>query len=466
MKLKDKLTHAWNVFKGRDPTTYHPPDISVGYSSSYRPDRVRMSYGNERSIVTSIYNRIAVDVSAVSFKHVKLDDRGNYVSEIDSGINNCLSVEANLDQTHRELIRDIVISMFDEGCVALVPTDTESTPKDSGAYDILTMRTGKITEWFPEYVRVNVYNEKTGKKEDLILPKRQVSIIENPFYSVMNEPNSTLQRLIRTLNRIDRTDEANSSGKLDLIIQLPYVVKTPLKREQAETRRKEIEAQLTGSKYGIAYTDGTERITQLNRAVENNLWQQAQDLTSMLYNQLGITQSILDCTADEKTMNNYLNNTIEPILSAIADEMNRKFLTKTARSQNQAIKFFMDPFKLIPVNQLADIADKFTRNEILTSNEMRALVGKKPVNTERANELVNKNINQSNMELAGKNPQNGMGLLNTGAPSGDEANTEQQGGITDSQIDDISRGFDEEINKLDAVDAQLDELEKELSRGG
>lgn len=403
MGFKDRLTNAWNAFTGRDPTKYHPLSVDIGYSSSYRPDRVRMTGGNERSIVTSIYNRIAIDVSAVNFRHVKLDDKGNFVEEIKSGINYILSTEANIDQTYRDFIRDVVISLFDEGCVALVPIDTDISPKDSGAYDIYTMRTGKITEWFPEHVRVNVYNEKRGRKEDLILPKKQVAIIENPFYSVMNEPNSTLQRLVRTLNRIDRTDEANSSGKLDLIIQLPYVVKTAQKREQAEIRRKEIEAQLTGSKYGIAYTDGTERITQLNRAVENNLWQQAQDLTSMLYNQLGITQSILDCTADETVMNNYLNNTIEPILSAIANEMHRKFLTKTARSQGQAIKYFMDPFKLIPVNKLADMADKFTRNEILTSNEMRALVGMEPVNTERANELVNKNINQSKIEELQRN---------------------------------------------------------------
>ena len=395
--------HAWNAFTGRDPTRNYT--MTYGASSSYRPDRVRLSGGNERSIVTSIYNRIAVDVSAVNIRHVKLDNNGNYKEEVESGLNEILKVEANLDQSYREFIRDIVISMFDEGVVALVPIDTDVTPKNSGAYDILSMRTAKVREWFPDYVRVNVYNEKTGQKEDLILPKRQVAIIENPFFAVMNEPNSTLQRLIRTLSRIDRTDEANSSGKLDLIIQLPYPIRTPAKREQAEVRRKEIEAQLTGSKYGIAYTDGTERITQLNRAVENNLWAQAQDLTSMLYNQLGITQSILDCTADDKTMNNYRNNTIEPILSAIVDEMNRKFLTKTARSQNQAIRFFMDPFKLMPVSQIADIADKFTRNEIMSSNEMRAKIGMPPVNTERANELVNKNINQSNEELKADKPE-------------------------------------------------------------
>ena len=404
MGLRDRLAHAWNAFTGRDPT-HLATQVTYGPSSSYRPDRVRLTGGNERSIVTTIYNRIAVDVSAVNIRHVKTDDDGNYKEEIDSGLNNILSVEANLDQTYREFIRDIVISLFDEGCIALVPIDTDIQPVDSGAYDILSMRTGRITEWFPDRVRVNVYNEKKGRKEDLILFKRQVAIIENPFYAVMNEPNSTLQRLIRTLTRIDRTDEANSSGKLDLIIQLPYPIKSPLRKEQAEVRRKEIEAQLTGSKYGIAYTDGTERITQLNRAVENNLWTQAQDLTSMLYNQLGITQAILDCTADDKTMNNYMNNTIEPILSAIVDEMNRKFLTKTARTQHQKIMYFMDPFKLIPVSQLADIADKFTRNEILSSNEMRAIIGKKPVDTERANELVNKNINQSNEELKDDKPE-------------------------------------------------------------
>lgn len=404
MGLRDRLAHAWNAFTGRDPT-HLATQVTYGSSSSYRPDRVRLTGGNERSIVTTIYNRIAVDVSAVNIRHVKTDDDGNYKEEIDSGLNNILSVEANLDQTYREFIRDIVISLFDEGCIALVPIDTDIQPVDSGAYDILSMRTGRITEWFPDRVRVNVYNEKKGRKEDLILFKRQVAIIENPFYAVMNEPNSTLQRLIRTLTRIDRTDEANSSGKLDLIIQLPYPIKSPLRKEQAEGRRKEIEAQLTGSKYGIAYTDGTERITQLNRAVENNLWTQAQDLTSMLYNQLGITQAILDCTADDKTMNNYMNNTIEPILSAIVDEMNRKFLTKTARTQHQKIMYFMDPFRLIPVSQLADIADKFTRNEILSSNEMRAIIGKKPVNTERANELVNKNINQSNEELKDDKPE-------------------------------------------------------------
>lgn len=389
----ERLKNSWNAFLGRDPTTY--PAYSYGSSYMYKPDRTRLSYGNEKSIVTAIYNRIAIDVSLVDIHHVRLDEDGNFKEIINSDLNNVLSVQSNLDQTSRNFIMDVVISMFDEGYVAIVPVDTTVTPTNPGAYDILSLRTGKILEWYPQDVKVQVYNELDGKKEDLILSKKFVGIVENPFYYVMNEPNSTLKRLIRTLNNIDRLDEQNSSGKLDLIIQLPYVVKTQTQREQAKIRRKEIEDQLTGSKYGIAYTDGTERITQLNRPVENNLWQQAQDLTSTLYNQIGITQSILDCTADEKTMNNYLHNTIEPILLAIVEAMNCKFLTKTARSQKQTIKYFMDPFRLVPVNQLADMADKFTRNAILSSNEVRAIVGKEPSNDPKADELSNKNINQS-----------------------------------------------------------------------
>ena len=387
----ERLKNSWNAFLGRDPTTYP----MYGSSYLYKPDRTRLSYGNEKSIVTAIYNRIAIDVSLVDIHHVRLDEDGNFKEIIDSDLNNALSVQSNLDQTSRNFIMDVVISMFDEGYVAIVPVDTTTIPKSPGAYDILSLRTGKIVEWYPQDVKVRVYNELDGKKEDLILSKKFVGIVENPFYYVMNEPNSTLKRLIRTLNNIDRLDEQNSSGKLDLIIQLPYVVKTQTQREQAKVRRKEIEDQLTGSKYGIAYTDGTERITQLNRPVENNLWQQAQDLTSTLYNQIGITQSILDCTADEKTMNNYLHNTIEPILLAIVEAMNCKFLTKTARSQKQTIKYFMDPFRLVPVNQLADMADKFTRNAILSSNEVRAIVGKEPSNDPKADELSNKNINQA-----------------------------------------------------------------------
>lgn len=392
----ERLKNSWNAFLGRDPTVYPV----YGSSYSFKPDRTRLSYGNEKSIVTAIYNRIAIDVSLVDIHHVRLDDDGNFKEIIDSNLNNVLSVQSNLDQTARNFIMDVVISMFDEGYVAIVPVDTTTKPNNPGAYDILSLRTGKVLEWYPQDVKVQVYNELDGKKEDLILPKRFVGIVENPFYYVMNEPNSTLKRLIRTLNNIDRLDEQNSSGKLDLIIQLPYVVKTQTQREQAKIRRKEIEDQLMGSKYGIAYTDGTERITQLNRPVENNLWQQAQDLTSTLYNQIGITQSILDCTADEKTMNNYLHNTIEPILLAIVEAMNCKFLTKTARSQRQTIKYFMDPFRLVPVNQLADMADKFTRNAILSSNEVRAIVGKEPSNDPKADELSNKNLNQSSENQA------------------------------------------------------------------
>lgn len=402
--LGDRLKHSWNAFIGRDPTNEYIKPLDYGVSTSLRPDRTHLSFGNEKSIVSSIYNRIAIDVASVDIRHVRLDENKNYVEEISSGLNDILSVEANIDQTSRNFIMDAVISMFDEGCVALVPVETSTKPTNPAAYDILQLRTGKIVEWYPQHVKVNVYNEFKGTKEDLILPKKFVGIVENPFYYVMNEPNSTLKRLIRTLNHIDRLDEQNSSGKLDLIIQLPYTVRTESKRIQAESRRSDIEKQLTGSKYGIAYTDATERITQLNRPVENTLWTQAQDLQSMLYNQLGITQTILDCTADEKTMNNYLHNTIEPILSAIVDEMNRKFLTKTARTQRQAIRYFMDPFRLIPVNQLADIADKFTRNAILSSNEIRAIVGKKPSDDPKADELSNKNLNQSSEEASQMQP--------------------------------------------------------------
>lgn len=403
-KLGDRLKHSWNAFIGRDPTEmYHNP-VEYGVSTSIPPGRTHLSFGNEKSIVSSIYNRIAIDVASVDIRHVRLDENKNYVEEIESSLNDALSVEANIDQTSRNFIMDVVISMFDEGYVALVPVETTTRPKNPGSYDIVQLRTGKIVEWMPRHVKVNVYNELKGIKEDLVLPKRFVGIVENPFYYVMNEPNSTLKRLIRTLNHIDRLDEQNSSGKLDLIIQLPYTVRTESKRIQAENRRSDIERQLTGSKYGIAYTDATERITQLNRPVENTLWTQAQDLQSALYNQLGITQTILDCTADEKTMNNYLHNTIEPILSAIVDEMNRKFLTKTARTQKQSIRYFMDPFRLIPVNQLADIADKFTRNAILSSNEVRAIVGKKPSDDPKADELSNKNLNQSSEEASQMQP--------------------------------------------------------------
>lgn len=388
MSFGSRFKHAWNAFTGNVQMNYR----DLGMSYSYRADRPRMSRGNERSIVTSVYNRIALDVAALNVQHVRLDENGRFLSVIDDGLNNCLTLEANVDQTARSFVQDVVISMFDEGSVAIVPVDTTTDPNVSGSYDIQSLRVGQILDWYPQYIRARVYNEQTGRKEDIVVPKSAVAIIENPLYAVINEPNSTMQRLIRKLNLLDVIDEQSGSGKLDLIIQLPYVIKTEARRQQAENRRKDIENQLSGSKYGIAYTDGTEHITQLNRSVNNNLMSQIEYLTSMLYSQLGITQSILDGTADEKTMLNYNNRTIEPIISAIVDEMKRKFLTKTARSQHQSISFFRDPFKLVPVNDIAEIADKFTRNEIMTSNEIRQVVGMKPSEDPRADELRNKNL--------------------------------------------------------------------------
>lgn len=394
LNVGSRLKHAWNAFvNNRDPTTasyYH------GASHTYRPDRPRLSRGNERTIAASVCNRIALDAAAVGIKHCKLDDNDRFMNEIDSGLNRCFNLEANLDQTGRAFVHDIVTSMLDEGSVAIVPIDTTLDPKVTKSYDILSMRTGKILEWYPRHVKVRVYNDRTGNKEDILLPKDTVGLIENPLYAVMNEPNSTMQRLMRKLALLDATDEQTASGKLDLIIQLPYVIKTEARRQQAENRRKDIEMQLAGSKYGIAYTDGTERITQLNRSLENNLMSQIEYLTNLLFSQLGITQTILDGTADEKTMLNYYNRTIEPIVSAIVDEMKRKFLTKTARSQRQSILFFRDPFKLVPVNDIAEIADKFTRNEIMTSNEIRQIIGMKPSDDPKADQLVNSNIAQPN----------------------------------------------------------------------
>lgn len=392
IKLSSRLKHAWNAFFNRDPPVYR--DIGVGYS--YRPDRQRLSRGNERSIVTSVFNRIALDVSSVKIRHVNNDDNGRFLSEMDSGINYCLSVESNIDQTGRAFVQDVVMSLLDEGCVAIVPTDVDSDNDfyitNTKSFDILSMRVGKILDWFPKHVRVRVYNENTGIKEDIMLPKSSVGIVENPLYAVMNEPSSTLQRLIRKLNLLDVIDEQSGSGKLDLIIQLPYLIKTEARRQQADMRRKDIETQLAGSKYGIAYIDGTEHITQLNRPAENNLMSQIEYLTNMLYSQLGITQSILDSSADEKTMLNYQNRTIEPILSAIVDEMNRKFLTKDARTKKQSISFFTDPFRLVPVSEMSEIADKFTRNEIMSSNEIRQIIGMKPSDDPEADKLRNKNL--------------------------------------------------------------------------
>ena len=388
--LSSRIKNAWNAFLSRDPTSLYK---DYGMGSYTRPDRPRLARGNDRSIVTSVFNRIALDVAAINIKHCRLDDNERYQETIDSKLNNCLTLEANIDQTARAFIQDVVISMLGEGCVAIVPVDTTSNP-NKGAYDVLSLRTGKIKEWYPTEVKVEVYNERTGKKEDIRISKSAVAIVENPLYAVVNEPNSTLQRLMRKLSLLDTVDEQTSSGKLDLIIQLPYVVKSDARKQQANERRQEIERQLTGSKYGIAYTDGTEKITQLNRPVENNLMKQVEYLTSMLYSQLGITQAVMDGTADEKTMLNYNNRTIEPIVSAIVDEMKRKFLTKTARSQKQTILFFRDPFKLVPINDIAEIADKFTRNEILSSNEIRQIVGFKPSEDPKADQLVNSNISQ------------------------------------------------------------------------
>ena len=395
MGFFNRLQHGWNAFvNARDPTL----EYSTGPGYYYRPDRPRFTRGNERSIVTSVYNRIALDVSAISIQHVRLDGNGRFSSVIESGLNNCLTLDANMDQTGRAFIQDVVMSMLDEGCVAIVPVDTTIDPAVTSSFDINTMRVGKIIEWRPKHVKVRIYNEKTAKKEEVILSKKEVAIVENPLYAVMNEPNSTMQRLIHKLSLLDITDEQTASGKLDLIIQLPYVIRTEAKKQQAENRRKDIEMQLAGSKYGIAYADGTEKITQLNRSVENNLMKQIEYLTNNLYGQLGITQTILDGSADDKTMLNYYNRTIEPIVSAIVDEMKRKFLTKTARSQGQSILFFRDPFKLVPVNDIAEIADKFTRNEILTSNEIRQIIGIKPSEDPKADELRNSNIAEAKQD--------------------------------------------------------------------
>ena len=388
--LGSRLKHAWNVFMNRDPTgtSYQV----LGGGSSSRPDRVRLSRGNERSVVTSVYNRIAMDVAAIGVRHVRQDQNGRFLYEMESSLNHCLTVEANLDQTSRAFYQDMVMSVLDEGVVAVVPTVYTSSLREGNFYSISSLRTGKITEWFPNAVRVQLYNEQTSRKEEIIRPKNMVAIIENPLYAIINEPNSTMQRLIRKLNLLDLVDEQSSSGKLDLIIQLPYIIKTDARRDQAEKRRRDIEEQLSGSKYGIAYTDGTERITQLNRSVGNNLMSQIEYLTSMLYSQLGISQSVLDGSANEETMLNYYDRTIEPMLSAFVDEFRRKFLTQTARSQLQTISYFRDPFKLVPVNQLAEIADKFTRNEIVTSNEIRQIIGMKPSDDPKADELRNSNL--------------------------------------------------------------------------
>lgn len=421
-KFTDRIQHAWNAFLNKDPTKGYAND-GPGYS--VRPDRIRLTRGNEKSIVTAVLNRIALDAASINIEHVLLDKNKRKIEEKDSGLNNCLTLEANIDQTSRAFIQDIVMSMMDEGCVAVVPVDTDINP-EIGSYDIETMRTGKIVEWKPQYIKVRLYNDKTGRFDEIYCHKKTVAIIENPLYAVMNEHNSTMQRLIRKLALLDVVDEQNGAGKLDLIIQLPYIIKTEARRQQAEERRKDIEKQLAGSKYGIAYTDGTEHITQLNRSVDNQLLTQIEYLTRMLYSQLGLTEEIMNGTADEKAMNNYYNRTIEPILSAIVDEFKRKFLTKTARTRNQSIQFFRDPFKLVPVTELAEIADKFTRNEIMSANEIRAVVGMMPAGDPHADELRNKNLSpaadQQMLDIDGNPIENPM----AGTDNNDAAEKEIQ----------------------------------------
>ena len=395
MALISKFKNVWNAFIGRDPTDKVQYIRPEGMVSSFRPDRTRMRYGNERSIITTVYNKIAVDVAAVNILHARVDTNNRFKEPMNSGLNECLTLEANKDQTARAFIQDVVMSMFDEGCIAVVPVDADTNVYDNNSFDVLSMRTAKILEWYPDAVRVRLYNDRTGRREELVMPKSNVAIIENPFYAVMNEPSSTAQRLIRKLALLDNIDEETGSGKLNMLIQLPYVVKTEARRQQAENRRNDIERQLTDSKFGIAYTDGTEKVIQLGRPLDNNILEQVKYLKDELYSQLGLSPSIFNGTADEATMLNYYNSTLEPILSAIVDEFKRKFLTKTARTQGQSIIYVREPFRLVPVSQLADIADKFTRNEILSTNEIRPIVGYKPVDDPAADELRNKNINQS-----------------------------------------------------------------------
>lgn len=392
MNITERITHAWNAFMNKDPTPYY--GYGSTYSYSLRPDRVRFTRGNEKTIVTSVYNRIAMDSAQIDIFHARMDESNRFLEPMDTALNDCLRVEANIDQTGRAFMQDVVMSMFDNGVVAIVPVDTTTDPTVSGSYDINSLRTGEILEWFPDRVKVKVYNERIGQKEEIILPKKMVGIVENPLFSVVNEPNSVAKRLVRKLAILDAIDEESGSGKLNLIIQLPYAAKTDLRRTQAENRRADVENQLASSKYGVAYIDGTEKVVQLNRSVENNLMTQIEYLTNMLYSQLGITQSIMDGSADDKTMLNYYNRTIEPILSAITEEMRRKFLTKKARSQHQSIVFFRDPFKLVPVAELAEISDKMTRNEIMTSNEIRQVIGMRPSEDPKADELRNSNLSE------------------------------------------------------------------------
>lgn len=412
-----RLKHAWDIFRNREPTNTYQ-DAGPGYS--YRPDRPRLTRGNERTIITAIYNRIAVDVASININHCRIDENGRYTETIDSTLNQCLNLEANIDQTGRAFMQDVVMSMLDEGCVAIVPVETSIDPSESTSYNVLSMRTGKILEWYPAHVRVRVYNDKTGKKEDIMLPKSMVAIIENPLFAVMNEPNSTMQRLIRKLSLLDLVDEQSGAGKLDMIIQLPYVIKSEARKQQAEARRKDIEEQLANSKYGIAYADGTEKIVQLNRSLENNLLKQVEYLTNLLYSQIGFDQTVLSGTASEETMLRYQTRIIEPIISAIVDELKRKFLTKTARSQKQTIRFFIDPFKLVTISNVAGVADAFTRNEIMTSNEVRQIIGLKPSGDPKADKLVNSNMPQPEDE--------------TQKPLNEQVGEEENSSVTNEQV--------------------------------
>lgn len=444
--LPDRLINAWNAFL-KVPTSYSP---NIGYGSSIRPDRNYLSPRNERSMISAMYNRIAIDVAAVNIEHVRVDKENHYEETIKSGLNECLSFSANIDQSAREFIMDIVLTMMDEGCAAVVPVDLDVNPIENNSYDIKTMRVGKIREWFPDSIRVDLYNEKTGNREDIIIPKGMAAIIQNPLYAVMNEPNSTLQRLIHKLNLLDVVDDQSSSGKLDLIIQLPYVIKTEARRQQAEARRKMIEDQLSGSKYGIAYTDGTERITQLNRAVENNLLEQVKYLETKLYGQMGVSENVLNGTANEEEMLNYYNRTLEPILSAITDNMTRTFLTKTARSQGQRVKFFRDPFRLIESSTLADMADKFTRNEIMSSNEFRAVIGLHKSDDPKADQLVNSNINQANDPYQ------------TYSADPEDSGYDEYGEEPDVNDEITEDEYNSANDQLDQIDKLLDELTKQV----
>lgn len=460
MGLNDRLRHSWDAFMNKDPTynrNYGSGYRDYGTSYGYRPDRLRRSRGNEKSIITSVYNRIALDAAAIKVEHVRLDKEDRYLETISSCLNECLTTESNLDQTGRALMQDIVMSMQDEGSVAIVPVTTDIDPNATESYKILELRVGKVIEWRPAHVKVQVYNEQTGQQEDVFLPKSMVAIVENPFYAVMNEPNSTMQRLIRKLNLLDVIDEQSGSGKLDLLIQLPYIVKTPERKRQAEERRKAIEEQLKGP-YGIAYTDGTEKVTQLNRPIENNLMKQIEYLTSMLYSQLGLTTSVMDGTADDKTMNNYYTRTIEPILSAIVDEMKRKFLTKAARTQKQSIRFFRDPFKLVPISELPDIADKFTRNEIMTSNEMRQVIGMKPSADPNADQLRNKNLNQSQQG----NPTSPQSLTEPDSSIQTTENPSNQTSVPPETPMTLEE-YQKNMKDLEDIDSELDGLDNELN---